>query len=83
MFSLWEFILLRKYNWFEDVSVFIPVDTVANTPDDIRLLFIVQMVRIDLRLNNRRFGFSRLSVMFSLIKERRITMNCSLIMLSL
>lgn len=83
MFSLWEFILLRKYNWFEDVSVFIPVDTVANTPDDIRLLFIVQMVRIDLRLNNRRFGFSRLSVMFSLTKERRITMNCSLIMLSL
>lgn len=83
MFSLWEFILLRKYNWFEDVSVFIPVDTVVNTPDDIRLLFIVQMVRIDLRLNNRRFGFSRLSVMFSLTKERRITMNCSFIMLSL
>lgn len=83
MFSLWEFILLRRYNWFEDVTVFIPVDAVVDTPNDIRLLFIVQMVPIDSYFNNRRYGFSRPSVMCSLIKERRITMNCSLIMLSL
>ena len=51
LFALWEYILLRKYKWFED-GIFIAVDEAVDPPADIRLIFIVQMVFLTLSSNS-------------------------------
>lgn len=44
LFAFWEYLLLRKYNWFEGERLFFSVSEEEITPDSIKLLFISQIV---------------------------------------
>lgn len=44
IFSFWEYLLLRKYNWFEGERLFFSVSEEEITPDSIKYLFISQIV---------------------------------------
>ena len=81
MFALWEYLLLKKYHWFNDTRIFIPVSEAANPPDDIRLIFIVQIVIVLKWIDYRLYGFSKLSAMYLSTNVRKTTMSCLLIIL--
>ena len=44
LFAFWEYLLLRKFNWFEGERLFFSVSEEEITPDSIKLLFISQIV---------------------------------------
>ena len=64
VFSLWEYILLRKFNWFEGERLFYRTDEEEIVPDSIKFLFISQIVVLSLRIHHRHFGFSRRIAMY-------------------
>ena len=52
IFSLWEYLLLRKFNWFEGERLFYRIDEEEIVPDSIKFLFISQIVVLPLRTNS-------------------------------
>ena len=44
LFAFWEYLLLRKYNWFEGERLFFSVSEEEIAPDSIKFLFITQIV---------------------------------------
>lgn len=44
LFAFWEYLLLRKFNWFEGERLFFSVSEEEITPDSIKFLFISQIV---------------------------------------
>ena len=52
IFSLWEYLLLRKYNWFEGERLFYTVSEKEIVPDSIKFLFISQIVRMQIIMSH-------------------------------
>ena len=48
VFSIWEYIVLRRHNWFQGEEFLYPVSATVDTPYDVGLIFIVQIVRISI-----------------------------------
>lgn len=44
IFAFWEYLLLRKFNWFEGERLFFSVSEEEIVPDSIKFLFITQIV---------------------------------------
>ncbi|KAK8810841.1 hypothetical protein WA556_003925 [Blastocystis sp. ATCC 50177/Nand II] len=43
VFSIWEYIVLRRHNWFQGEEFLYPVSATVDTPYDAGLIFIVQI----------------------------------------
>ena len=58
-FSLWEYLLLRKYNWFAGSVIWFSSEETVEAPYAIRLLFIAQIVQVSFCIDLSPSGSSR------------------------